>query len=171
MVENKSGAATGIGATYFARAPKDGYTLLLAAGTPFTVLPNLNDKLLYKLDDLEPVGLVCTMPFAFVVKKDFPARTVKEFAAYAQANPGKINNATNGQGSRVHRLGELIATGLDVKLTQVHCKGAAPVTMDMIGSSRRALPRRCARSATKPGPARRLSCVPARWRNSATGAI
>ena len=133
VVENKAGAATAIGATYVARAPKDGYTLLLAAGTTFTVLPNLNDKLPYKLDDFEPVGLVCTVPFAFVVKKDFPARTVKEFAAYAAANPGKINNATNGQGSMVHLLGELIATGLEVKLTQVHYKGAAPATMDMIG--------------------------------------
>ncbi len=133
VVENKAGAATAIGATFVARAPKDGYTLLLAAGTTFTVIPNLNDKLLYKLDDFEPVGLVCTVPFAFVVKKDFPARTVKEFAAYAKANPGKINNATNGQGSMVHLLGELIATGLDVKLTQVHYKGAAPATMDMIG--------------------------------------
>ncbi len=133
VVENKAGAATAIGAAYVARAPKDGYTLLLAAGTTFTVLPNLNDKLLYKLDDFEPVGLVCSVPFAFVVKKDFPARTVKEFAAYAAANPGKINNATNGQGSMVHLLGELIATGLEVKLTQVHYKGAAPATMDMIG--------------------------------------
>ena len=133
VVENKAGAATAIGATFVARAPKDGYTLLLAAGTTFTVIPNLNDKLLYKLDDFEPVGLVCTVPFAFVVKKDFPARTVKEFAAYAKANPDKINNATNGQGSMVHLLGELIATGLDVKLTQVHYKGAAPATMDMIG--------------------------------------
>ena len=133
VVENKAGAATAIGATFVARAPKDGYTLLLAAGTTFTVIPNLNDKLLYKLDDFEPVGLVCSVPFAFVVKKDFPARTVKEFAAHAKANPGKINNATNGQGSMVHLLGELIATGLDVKLTQVHYKGAAPATMDMIG--------------------------------------
>jgi tripartite-type tricarboxylate transporter receptor subunit TctC len=133
VVENKAGAATAIGATAVARAPKDGYTLLLGAGTTFTVLPHLNDKLLYKLDDFEPVGLVCTLPFAFVVKKDFPAKTVKEFAAYAKANPGKINNATNGQGSMVHLLGELIASELDVDLTQVHYKGAAPATMDMIG--------------------------------------
>lgn len=133
IVENKAGAATAIGATAVARAPKDGYTLLLSAGTTFTVNPHFNDKLAYKLDDFEPVAPVATVPFAFVVKKDFPARTIKEYAAYAKANPGKINNATNGQGSMVHLLGELIATGLDVKLTQVHYKGAAPATMDMIG--------------------------------------
>ena len=133
VVENKAGAATAIGAAYVARAPKDGYTLLLSAGTTFTVNPNFNDKLPYKLDDFEAVAPVATVPFAFVVKKDFPGRTSKEYVAYAKANPGKINNATNGQGSMVHLLGELIATGLDVKLTQVHYKGAAPATMDMIG--------------------------------------
>src|SRR5207237_6317361 len=80
-----------------------------------------------------PVATVCTVPFAFVVKKDFPAKTLREYVAYAKANPGKINNATNGQGSMVHLLGELIAQGLDVKLTHVHYKGAAPATMDMLG--------------------------------------
>ncbi|MDH4391340.1 MAG: tripartite tricarboxylate transporter substrate binding protein [Aquabacterium sp.] len=132
VVENKAGAATAIGASFVARAPKDGYTVLLSAGTTFTVNPNFNDKLAYKLDDFEPVAPVATVPFAFVVKKDFPAKTIKEFAAYAKANPGKVNNATNGQGSMVHLLGELIATGLEVKLTQVHYKGAAPATMDML---------------------------------------
>jgi len=133
VIENKAGAATALGATHVARAPKDGYTLLLSAGTTFTVIPHLNDKLLYKLEDFAPVATVATVPFAFVVKKDFPAKNLREYVAYAKANPGKINNATNGQGSMVHLLGELIANGLDVKLTHVHYKGAAPATMDMIG--------------------------------------
>jgi tripartite-type tricarboxylate transporter receptor subunit TctC len=132
VIENKAGAATAIGATYVARAPRDGYTLLLSAGTTFTVIPHLNDNLAYKLDDFEPVAAVATVPFAFVVKKDFPAKNLREFVAYAKANPGRINNATNGQGSMVHLLGELIANDLDVKLVQVHYKGAAPATMDMI---------------------------------------
>lgn len=132
IAENKAGAATAIGATAVARAPKDGYTLLLSAGTTFTVIPHLNDKLQYKLEDFEPVAAVCTVPFAFVVKKDFPAKTMREFISYAKAHPGKINNATNGQGSMVHLLGELVATGLDIKMTHVHYKGAAPATMDMI---------------------------------------
>ncbi len=132
LVENKAGAATAIGASHVARAPKDGYTLLLSAGTTFTVNPHFNEKLAYKLDDFEPVAPVCTVPFAFVVKKDFPAKTLKEYAAYAKAHPGKVNNATNGQGSMVHLLGELIAGGLDVKLTQVHYKGAAPAMVGMI---------------------------------------
>lgn len=132
IAENKAGAATAIGATAVARAPKDGYTFLLSAGTTFTVIPHMNDKLQYKLEDFDPVAAVATVPFAFVVKKDFPAATMKEFTAYAKANPGKINNATNGQGSMVHLLGELVAQGLGVKLTHVHYKGAAPATMDML---------------------------------------
>jgi tripartite-type tricarboxylate transporter receptor subunit TctC len=132
VAENKAGAATAIGATAVANAPKDGYTFLLSAGTTFTVIPHLNDKLQYKLEDFEPVAAVATVPFAFVVKKDFPAATIKEFAAYAKSNPGKINNATNGQGSMVHLLGELVAQGLGIKMTHVHYKGAAPATMDML---------------------------------------
>ncbi len=133
VIENKAGAATTIGATLVARAPKDGYTLLLSAGTTFTVVPHLSKNLAYTLEDFEPVAAVATVPFAFVVKKDFPARTLREYVAYAKANPGKVVNGTNGQGSLVHLLGELIASTLDVKLTQVHYKGAAPATVDMIG--------------------------------------
>lgn len=130
--DNKPGAATTIGATAAARAPKDGYTLLLSAGTTFTVVPHMQDKLQYKLDDFEPVAAVCTVPFAFVVRKDFPANDLGQFVAYARTNPGKVNNATNGQGSMVHILGELIATELGIRLTQVHYKGAAPATVDML---------------------------------------
>ena len=125
VVDNKAGAATAIGASFAARAPKDGYTLLLSAGTTFTVLPHLNDKLTYKLDDFDPVAVVASVPFAFVVKKDFPAKTLREFAAYAKANPGKINNATNGQGSMVHLLGEMVAGGLGVQMTHM-CTTRAP---------------------------------------------
>ncbi|HEY4066194.1 MAG TPA: tripartite tricarboxylate transporter substrate binding protein [Burkholderiaceae bacterium] len=132
LVDNRSGAATAIGAGYVAHAPKDGYTLLLSAGTTFTTNPHLNDKLPYKLEDFAPVAAVCTVPFAFVVKKDLPAKTLGEYVAYAKANPGKINNGTNGQGSMVHLLGEMIANGLAIKVTEVHYKGASPATMDMI---------------------------------------
>ena len=132
VVENKAGAATAIGATHVAKAPKDGYTLLLSAGTTFTTNPHMNDKLQYRLADFEPVALVATVPFAFVVRKDFPAKDIREYVAYAKANPGKVVNATNGQGSMVHLLGEMVAQGLDVKLNHVHYKGAAPAMADML---------------------------------------
>ncbi|HYG41791.1 MAG TPA: tripartite tricarboxylate transporter substrate binding protein [Bordetella sp.] len=133
VVNNRAGAATLIGATYVARAPKDGYTLLLSSGSTFTTTPHLMTQMPYTLDDFAPVATVATVPFAFVVKKDFPARNLTEYTAYAKAHPGKINNATNGPGSMVHLLGEVVASGLQVQLTQVHYKGAAPAAMDMIG--------------------------------------
>jgi len=94
FVQNKAGAATAIGAAFVAHSPQDGYTLLLAPGTTFTVAPHLNDKLPYKLVDFEPVAAVCTIGLAFVVKKDFPAKNLEEFVAYAKAHPSQVNNAT-----------------------------------------------------------------------------
>jgi len=132
IVENKAGAATAIGASFVARAPADGYTLLFSAGSTFTTTPHLKEQLPYRLEEFEPVAAVATIPFAFVVKKDFPAQSLDEFVRYARSHPGKINNATNGQGSMVHLLGELVAKGIDAKFTMVHYKGAAPATADML---------------------------------------
>ena len=132
VVDNKPGASTTLGASAVARAAKDGHTLLLSSGSTFTTTPHLM-PVTYTLGDFAPIGMVATVPFAFVVKKDFPAKTVAEFVAHAKAKPGTVNNATNGQGSLVHLLGELIASETGTTLTQVHYKGAAPATMDMIG--------------------------------------
>ncbi len=131
IIDNKAGAATAIGATFVARAPKDGYTLLLSSGSTFTVLPHLNSKVGYKLTDFDPVAMVCVAPYVFVVKKDFPAQTLSEFVTYAKNNPGKINNATTGQGSMVHLLGELVASSLGIEMTQVHYRGSSPLMVDM----------------------------------------
>ena len=132
VVDNKPGASTTLGASAVARAAKDGYTLLLSSGSTFTTTPHLM-PVTYALSDFAPIGMVATVPFAFVVKKDLPAKTVAEFVALAKAKPGTVNNATNGQGSLVHLLGELVASETGTTLTQVHYKGAAPATMDMIG--------------------------------------
>lgn len=135
LIENKGGASTAIGAHAVAVAPKDGYTLLFGAGTTFTTNPHLLPDIKYKLADFAPIAMVVKVPFAFIVKKDFPAKTLEEFRAYAQANPGKINNATNGRGSTVHLLGELTARGLGVKVQHVHYRGAAPAMNDIIAGT------------------------------------
>jgi hypothetical protein len=93
----QAGAATTIGATAAARAPKDGYTLLLSAGTTFTVVPHMQDKLQYRLEDFEPVAAVCTVPFAFVVRKDFPANDLGQFIAYARATPARSTMRRTGR--------------------------------------------------------------------------
>lgn len=132
VVENKAGAATAIGTSSVARSNADGYTLLISAGTTFTTNPHMQASLPYKLEDFVPVSAVVSVPFAFVVRQDFPAKNIEEFVSYAKANPKKINNATNGQGSMVHLLGELAAKGLGVEMTQVHYRGAAPAAVDLM---------------------------------------
>jgi len=132
VVENKAGAATAIGTSYVARSNNDGYTLLISAGTTFTTNPHMQASLPYKLEDFVPVSAVVSVPFAFVVRQDFPAQNIQEFIDYAKANPKKINNATNGQGSMVHLLGELVASGLGIEMTQVHYRGAAPAAVDLM---------------------------------------
>jgi len=132
IIENRGGASTSIGAQYVASADKDGYTLLFAAATTFTTNPHLLASIKYKLEDFAPVAMVVKVPFAFNVKKDFPAKDVAAFRAYALANPSKVNNATNGPGSTVHLMGEIVARGLGVKLQHVHYRGAAPAMNDLL---------------------------------------
>jgi len=116
VIENRGGASTSLGAQMVAGAVKDGYTLLLASATTFTTNPHLLSSIKYKLEDFAPVAMVVKVPFAFVVKRDFPAADIMAFRAYAMANPGKVNNATNGPGSTVHLMGEIVARGLGVQL-------------------------------------------------------
>ncbi len=131
VIENRGGASTTIGATAVANAQKDGYTLLLASASTFTTIPHVM-KVRYSLADFEPISLVVKVPFAFVVKRDFPAQTLADYRAYALARPFAINNATNGPGSLVHLAGEVAAKELGVKVTHVHYRGAAPAMQDMM---------------------------------------
>ncbi|MDB5563508.1 MAG: hypothetical protein JWP84_74 [Tardiphaga sp.] len=133
VIENRGGASTSLGAQMVAGADKDGYTLLFASATTFTTNPHLLPSIKYKLEDFAPVAMVVKVPFAFVVRKDFPAADITAFRAYALANPGKVNNATNGPGSTVHLMGEIVARGLGVKFQHVHYRGAAPAMNDMLG--------------------------------------
>jgi tripartite-type tricarboxylate transporter receptor subunit TctC len=132
LIENRGGASTSLGAQTVAAADKDGYTLLFASATTFTTNPHLLPGIKYKLEDFAPVAMVVKVPFAFVVKKDFPAADIAAFRTYALANPGKVNNATNGPGSTVHLMGEIVARGLGVKFQHVHYRGAAPAMNDML---------------------------------------
>ncbi|KPF70849.1 hypothetical protein IP69_08910 [Bosea sp. AAP35] len=132
VIENRGGASTTIGAQAVANAEKDGHTLLFTAATTFTTNPHLLPAIRYKLEDFAPVAMVVKVPFAFVVRKGFPADDVKSLRDYARAHAGKINNATNGAGSTVHLLGELVARELGITVAHVHYRGAAPAMNDML---------------------------------------
>ena len=116
VIDNRPGAASNIGTEIVAKATPDGYTLLLAVSTNAinsTLYKNLNFSFMH---DLVPVGFIGGTPFMMVVTPSFPAKTVPEFIAYAKANPGKVNMASQGVGTSPHVAGEMLKmmTGIDL---------------------------------------------------------
>ena len=132
IVENRGGGGSAIGTAHVARSEKDGHTLLLTSASTFTAVPHLMKNIGYAVVDFEPLSVIARSPFAFVVRKGLPAKNLAEFVAYAKANPGKLNNATNGASTTTHILGELTARVLGVELHQVHYRGAAPAMKDLL---------------------------------------
>jgi tripartite-type tricarboxylate transporter receptor subunit TctC len=123
VVDNRPGAAGNIAAEAVAKAPADGYTLLLIT-TAYTTNPSLFRNLSFNfLKDIEAVAGVNSAPFVMVVNPTFPAKTVPEFIAYAKANPGKINMATSGIGGPPHIFGALFEMMTSVKLVPVPYTG------------------------------------------------
>src|SRR5947207_5433749 len=107
IIENRPGAGTNLGTEAVVRAPADGYTLLMA-GTFHAINATLYDKLSFDfIRDIAPVAPVIRLGNVLDVNLSVPAKTIPEFIAYAKANPGKINMASNGSGSTPHVTGEL----------------------------------------------------------------
>jgi tripartite-type tricarboxylate transporter receptor subunit TctC len=119
VVENRAGAATNIAAETVAHTAPDGYTLLLITSTN-SVNATLYQHLNFAFPaDFAPVGSFDVVPYVLEVNPAVPAKTVPEFIAYAKANPGKINMASNGIGSGPHVAGELFNMMAGVKLIHV----------------------------------------------------
>jgi tripartite-type tricarboxylate transporter receptor subunit TctC len=134
VVENKTGAAGNIGMAEGARAAPDGYTLLLAPAGNLTVNPKLFPNLPFDTyRDLTPVTLLAQSPNVLVVHPSVPAKTFREFMAYAKANPGKLNFASPGEGSGAHLAGEFLNAEGDIKTVHVPYKGIAPAVNDLLG--------------------------------------
>jgi tripartite-type tricarboxylate transporter receptor subunit TctC len=123
VVENRPGAATNLAAEAVTRAPADGYTLLLATSTN-AVNTTLYQHLSFNFStDIVPVALIDLVPYVLEVTPSLPANTLPEFIAYAKANPGKINMASNGVGSGPHVAGELFKMMAGVDLVHVPYTG------------------------------------------------
>jgi tripartite-type tricarboxylate transporter receptor subunit TctC len=124
VVENRPGASTNIATEVVVRAPPDGYTLL------FVTVPNAINATLYKnlnfnfMRDIAPVAGVDRSCFVMVVDPTFPAKTLPEFIAYAKANPGKIDMASNGTGTVTHMAGALFMAMTGVDLVHVPYSGS-----------------------------------------------
>jgi tripartite-type tricarboxylate transporter receptor subunit TctC len=133
VIDNRPGAASNIGTELVARAPPDGYTLLLVNATN-AFNATLYDKLNFNfIRDIAPVASIMRTTNVMVVQPSFPAKSVPEFIAYAKANPGKINMATAGVGSPPHVYGELFEAMAGVDLIQVHYRGGGPALVDLLG--------------------------------------
>ena len=133
VVDNRGGANGNLGAMLAVKAPADGYTLLYNTSS-ITLSPALYKSMSYDVKrDLAPVALTAVVPLALVVPTSVPANTVKEFIAYAKANPGKLSYGSAGSGNVTH-LGAfqfVQANGIDA--VHIPYKGSAPADVDLVG--------------------------------------
>ena len=124
IVENRAGATGTIGADVVAKAPPDGYTLLMGHVNSHGIAPSIFKKLPYDAErDFAMVAYVGYVPTVFVIHPSIPARNVKELIAIAKAQPGSLNYASSGVGSTQHLAGELFTLLAGVKIVHVPYKG------------------------------------------------
>jgi tripartite-type tricarboxylate transporter receptor subunit TctC len=133
VVDNRPGAGGSIGADLAAKSPADGYTLFLAGVGSHVVNPNLQAKLPYDpIKDFAPVTLVASAPAVLVIHPAIPARNIAEFTAYVRAHPGKLNYASNGNGSASWLAAAMYETMAGVRMVHVPYKGVAQAITDLL---------------------------------------
>jgi len=135
IVENKPGVSGSLAAETVFKADPDGYTLLASQPAPITTAAFLYKSLNYEPAELVPVAIMSHVPNVVLVRKDFPAKSVAELIAYAKANPGKINYASQGIGTTSHTTAELFQSITGTKLTHVPYKGTAPAVNDLLAGN------------------------------------
>ena len=133
VVENRAGAGGNIGADVVYRSKPDGYTLLAAQPAPLTVNPLLYKSINFDPTQFEPVAIMSSAANTLLVRPKFPAKTAKEFIAYAKANPGKINYASQGIGTTSHLTTALFERLTGTKMVHVPFKGTTPALNALIG--------------------------------------
>jgi tripartite-type tricarboxylate transporter receptor subunit TctC len=133
VVDNRAGAGGAIGAELAARSPADGYTLFLGGVGSHVVNPSLHAKLSYDpIRDFAPVTLIASAPSVLVVNPSLQATSVAEFTALAKANPGRLNYASNGNGSSAQLAAVLYESMAGVRMVHVPYKGVAPALVDLV---------------------------------------
>ena len=136
LVENRPGVGGNLGASLVAKAPADGYTLLVAPGNLLTINPFLyeKDKVGYDpIKDLDPISFMGVAPIVLAVNPKVPAQNVRELITLAGARAGAVNYASAGVGTPQHLSAELFASMAGVRLTHIPYKGAVPAITDLVG--------------------------------------
>jgi len=133
LVENRPGAASNIAAEIAAKAPPDGYTLLLCVIATHGINPALYKKLNFDpIRDFAPITRIGTAPSVLVVHPSFPAKSVREFVAYARSNPGKLSYASGGVGTSLHLSMELLRSMTGINVVHIPYKGVGPASTDLL---------------------------------------
>ena len=134
IVEDRAGAGGNIGADAVAKSPPDGYTLLMASGSVVTANPYIYKNMSFDpAKDLVAVTNVATGPQVIVVNPKVPAKTLKEFIAWAHANPGRVNFGSAGFGTQTHLAAENFAYAAKVEMVHVPYKGESAALTDLMG--------------------------------------
>ncbi|MFM8864805.1 MAG: Bug family tripartite tricarboxylate transporter substrate binding protein [Limnohabitans sp.] len=133
VVDNKPGAGGTLGSDLAAKAPADGYTLLLSTTSTHSIGPNLNPKIPYDaMRDFTPISQVGNAPSIMLVPNNSPAKTVKEWIEHARQNPGRLNYASSGNGTIVQLTAELFKSQANVFVVHIPYKGTALAIPDLV---------------------------------------
>jgi len=134
VVENRAGAGTLLGADLVAKAPADGYTLLMATSTTLGISPAIYAKpAIDPVKDFAPISLVGSVNFFLVTSPAFAAKNMREFIDQVKKNPGKFNYASSGSGSPHHLFMEVLKKEQGLDIQHVPYKGSAVAVVDIIG--------------------------------------
>lgn len=136
IVDNKPGAGSTIGAAEVARAPADGYTLLLSNTAPISISPFMLDKAPYDpIKGFTHIGYIGSVPNVFVVHPSVPAKTMPELVSWIKAQTTPVNYGSGGVGSIGHIVGEMFKTQHGLKMEHVPYKGSGPMHTDLLGGT------------------------------------
>jgi tripartite-type tricarboxylate transporter receptor subunit TctC len=133
VVETRPGAGGSLGSAEVARAPADGYTILLGSSSTHGINPGMYAKLPYDpIKDFEPIGLIATNLFVMSVPKDSPVKTVADLVKFSQAAPGQYDYASSGNGTTSHLAAALFVSMSGAKLTHIPYKSNVPGLTDLM---------------------------------------
>ena len=133
VADNRAGAGGIVGAEIAAKAPADGYNVLMGTAGLLTVSPILS-KVTYNVSrDFVPISQVASVPSLLVVHPTLPVKSLKDLVALARAKPGTINYASTGNGTLPHLAAELLKTQAKIDIVHVPYKGSAPAMTDLLG--------------------------------------